>query len=271
MNIIKRFWTAAALLPLVFVVVQYAGRWVLFLFLQAVVVICLVEFYNLARHRKLHPRTGPGILLAVILGASFLVRDLPLGLFLFSGLLLTGIYFLAVSRSVETAVQTTESLAVTVFGAVYIGFTLNFFIPLREEFGVFFIYFFLAVIFLGDTGAFFVGKAIGRHKMTPIASPHKTWEGAIGGLLTAGLSAWAAQAIFLPAASPFWAIGSGLAVSAIAQVSDPLESLFKRAAGVKDSSNALPGHGGFLDRVDSLILAVPFFYFLLRYLWKPDG
>jgi phosphatidate cytidylyltransferase len=107
--------------------------------------------------------------------------------------------------------------------------------------------------------------------MTPIASPHKTWEGAIGGLITAGFSAWAAQAVFLPAADPLAAVAAGLAVSIVAQVSDPLESLFKRAAGVKDSSNALPGHGGFLDRVDSLIFAAPFFYFLLRYFWNLAG
>jgi phosphatidate cytidylyltransferase len=129
----------------------------------------------------------------------------------------------------------------------------------------------MAVIFIGDTGAFFVGKSLGRHPMTPIASPHKTWEGAGGGLLTAGLAAWAAREIFLPGIPVFDAVVAGLAVSVVAQISDPLESLFKRAAGVKDSSNMLPGHGGFLDRIDSLILAAPFFYFLVRYLWKPVG
>lgn len=269
MNILKRFWTAAVLLPLVFVILQFGRRWLLFLFLQIVIVACLIEFYNLARRRKLHPRAVPGILMAGLLSASFVVEGLPLGLFLFAGLLLLGLSYLAVSRTVETAVQTTESIAVTAFGAVYIGYTINFFLPIREEFGVFCVYFLLAVIFLGDTGAFFVGKAIGRHRMTPIASPHKTWEGAIGGLIAAGLGAWAAQAVFFPRAAPLEAIGAGLAVSAVAQISDPLESLFKRAAGVKDSSNALPGHGGILDRVDSMIFAAPFFYFILRYLWKP--
>ena len=121
--------------------------------------------------------------MALLLGASFFVKGLPLGLCFFAGLLLTGFYYVAVSRTVETAVQTTESVAVTVFGAVYVGLTLNFFLPLREEFGVSAVFFLMAVIFLGDTGAFFVGKAVGRHQMTPIASPHKTWEGAIGGLL----------------------------------------------------------------------------------------
>lgn len=271
MNIAKRFLTALVLLSLVFAVLLYGRPWVMFLFLQLVIMGGLIEFYNLARRRKLHPRTGPGILMALLLGISFYVKGIPLGLCLFIGLLLTGFYFVALSRTVESAVQVTESIAVTLFGSVYIGLTLNFFLPLREEFGVSAVFFLMAVIFLGDTGAFFIGKACGRRKMTPIASPHKTWEGAIGGLVTAGFSAWAAQAVFLPQADPLAAIGAGLAVSLVAQVSDPLESLFKRAAGVKDSSNALPGHGGILDRVDSLIFATPFFYFLLHFLWNPAG
>lgn len=271
MNLVKRFWTALVLLAAVFAVLQYGRPWLMFAFLQAVIIAALVEFYNLARRRGLHPKTGLGIFLALLLGASFLIDGWTHELALFSGLLAAGIVFLASTRTVEAAVRVTESFAVTVFGAFYLGFTLNFFLPLREEFGVLAVYFVLAVIFIGDSGAFFVGRAIGRHPMNPIASPHKTWEGVAGGFFTAGLAAWAFQAVFLQETDPGGAILAGLAVSVMAQVSDPLESLFKRAAGVKDSSNALPGHGGFLDRIDSLILAAPFFYFLVRYLWKPLG
>ena len=114
----------------------------------------------------------------------------------------------------------------------------------------------------------FVGKAFGKHKMTPVASPNKTWEGSAGGLLLAIGGAVLAQQVLLRSV-PLWrAILTGVLVHAVAQVSDPLESLFKRAVGVKDSSNALPGHGGFLDRIDSLILASPLFYFIVKYLWK---
>jgi len=271
MNLTKRFWTALVLLSLLFVVLQYASSAVMFVVLQAVVIAALVEFYNLARRRRLQPKTIPGVFLALLLGARFMIRELSLETALFAGLLGVGVYYLAASRTIEAAVRVTESITVTVFGAVYIGFTLNYLLPLREEYGPPFVYFLLAVIFLGDTGAFFVGKLIGRHPMTPIASPHKTWEGAVGGLISAGLGAWAAQAVFLPRFDPVRAVAAGLAVSVVAQISDPLESLFKRAAGVKDSSNMLPGHGGLLDRLDSLLFAVPFFYFLIRYLWKPVG
>jgi phosphatidate cytidylyltransferase len=145
---------------------------------------------------------------------------------------------------------------------------MNYFYLLRLEKGPFYIYFLFAVIFLGDTGAYLFGKLLGRHKMTPMASPNKTWEGSVGGLVFACLGAMAAQQVLLREIGILEAALSGFFVHAVAQLSDPLESLFKRAAGVKDSSNFLPGHGGFLDRIDSLILATPFFYYIIRFFWK---
>ena len=124
------------------------------------------------------------------------------------------------------------------------------------------------LILLGDTGAYLVGVLLGRHKMAPLASPNKTWEGCAGGILFGVLGAWAAKVLLLNDLNLALALGTGAAVHAVAQLSDPLESLFKRAVGVKDSSNILPGHGGFLDRFDSFILAGPFFYYFIRYFWK---
>jgi len=138
---------------------------------------------------------------------------------------------------------------------------------LKFERGPFTIYFLFSVIFLGDTGAYFLGKLFGRHRMAPLASPRKTWEGSVGGVLFGILGAWLAQTILLREVDLWRALLCGALVHAVAQMSDPLESLFKRAVGVKDSSNMLPGHGGFLDRIDSLILAAPFFYYLIKYLW----
>ena len=158
--------------------------------------------------------------------------------------------------------------AVTVIGMVYISFPLNFLFRIRAEDGPFTLYFLFAVIFLGDTGAYFIGKPFGRKKMTPIASPNKTWEGSAGGILFALGGAVLTRTLLLPEVPLWLAAASGVVVHAAAQVSDPLESLFKRAVGVKDSSNILPGHGGFFDRIDSLILAGPLFYFIVKYFWK---
>jgi phosphatidate cytidylyltransferase len=159
-------------------------------------------------------------------------------------------------------------MAITAFGAVYVGFTLNFLYLLRVGKGPLYLYFFFAIIFIGDTGAYLFGALLGRHRMSPLVSPRKTWEGAVGGLALAGLAAAAVQQLILTSVSLPQAVLCGLVTHAVAQLSDPLESLFKRAAGVKDSSNLLPGHGGFLDRVDSLILAGPAFYFYVLYFWK---
>ena len=100
------------------------------------------------------------------------------------------------------------------------------------------------------------------------ASPNKSWEGSVGGFLFAVAGAVLARYVLLPQVPLLTAALTGLVVDAAAQVSDPLESLFKRAVGVKDSSNSLPGHGGFLDRIDSLLLASPFFYYFIGYFWK---
>jgi phosphatidate cytidylyltransferase len=268
MSLLKRTPTALVLLALLFAAVQWAPPVVFFLVIQAVVVLALVEFYNLARRRNLHPHRAAGIAAALLLGASFYFETVPLSLALFGVLFFLGAYFLAYARTLERIMAAPVSMAVTAFGAVYVGFTLNFLYLLRVEKGPLCLYFFFAIIFIGDTGAYLFGVLLGRHRMSPLVSPRKTWEGAAGGLALAGLTAAAAQQLVLTSISLPQAVLCGLVTHAEAQMSDPLESLFKRAAGVKDSSNLLPGHGGFLDRVDSLILAGPAFYFYIAYLWK---
>jgi phosphatidate cytidylyltransferase len=268
MSLRKRFPTAVILLAVLFVVIQWTSALIFFLFLQTFIIVALLEFYNLARRRKWAPRRTAGILFALLIGASFYFKELPFEMALIIGLMLAGAYFVVSFNTIEKMVLFPPSFALTVFGAVYIGFTLGYLYPLRVEKGPLYIYFLFIVIFLGDSGAYMFGKLLGRHKMTPIASPNKTWEGSIGGILFACGAAIAARALFLPRIGLFQAVICGALVHAVAQLSDPLESLFKRAAGVKDSSNILPGHGGFLDRIDSLILAAPFYYYFIRFFWK---
>jgi len=268
MSLSQRTPTALVLLALLFAAVQWAPPFVYFLVIQAVVVLVLLEFYGLARRRRLQPQRAAGIAAALLLGASFYVRGLTLEMALFGVVFLVGAYFLAYARTIERIAATPVAMAVTVFGAVYAGFTLNFLYVLRAEKGPLYLYFLFAVIFLGDTGAYFVGVLLGRHKMSRLVSPRKTWEGCVGGLVVAGAAAAAAQQLILGSMSLPQAVLCGVVTHAVAQLSDPIESIFKRAAGVKDSSNLLPGHGGFLDRVDSLILAGPAFYFYVRYLLR---
>ncbi len=268
MSLVQRTPTAIVLLALLFAAIQWAPPTVFFLVLQGVVVLALVEFYNLARRKRLQPQRAAGIAAAFLLSASFYFRTVPLSLTLFGVLFLLGAYYLAYARTLERIMAVPGSMAITAFGALYVGFTLNFIYLLRVEKGPSYLYFFFAVIFIGDTGAYLFGKLLGKHPMSPLVSPRKTWEGCAGGLVLAGLGAAAAQQLILKSVPLGQAVLCALVIHAVAQMSDPLESLFKRAVGVKDSSNLLPGHGGFLDRVDSLILAGPAFYFYILSFWK---
>ena len=241
----------------------------MFVVLQAIILAALLEFYALADKKGLRPQSYLGAALSVLLGLAFFRQDvIPLGLAIFAVIFLTGVYSLLKFTQVEHLPYLTQSITVTFFGVIYLSFTLNYLFLLRFERGPLIVYFLCSIILLGDTGAYLVGVLVGRHKMAPLASPNKTWEGSAGGILFAVLGAWAARVLLLNDVNLWLALGTGAAVHAVAQMSDPLESLFKRAVGVKDSSNILPGHGGFLDRFDSFILAGPFFYYFIRYFWK---
>jgi phosphatidate cytidylyltransferase len=268
MKLNRRLPTAVVLLGLVFLVIQYAPEVVLFLLQLAFIIGALVEFYNLAGKKGLRPQRTLGLVVALLVTVSFTLPALPFDMALFAGLLLAAFYFVFSFRRPEQLPDFPASFAITLIGAVYIAFPLSYILRVRTEYGAFYLYFLFAVIFLGDSGAYFIGSPLGKRKMTPLASPNKTWEGSAGGLLFAALGALGARFLLLPEI-PLWkALVCGVLVHAAAQVSDPLESLFKRAAGVKDSSNALPGHGGFLDRIDSLILATPLFYYFVKFLWR---
>lgn len=266
MNILKRTLTALVLLPLAFVAIQYFPRFWLFALVQVIILAALIEFTNLPRKKRIFPRRALGAGVALLIALSFYYPPFRLEIALFAGLVICAVYYLVTVTELEKLVHFPTSIALTYFGAVYLSFTLNHFIWLRDQHGPLTIYFLLVVIFSGDSGAMFIGRWLGRHKQAPLASPNKTWEGSFGGLLTGAVFGVAYQQLFLPDASLWKAALFGILLQAIAQISDPLESLFKRAAGVKDSSNLLPGHGGMYDRVDSLIMAVPLFYYLLEFI-----
>ena len=267
MSLARRTMTALPLLAVLVAVVQFAPPWAMFLLLQVFVLGSLIELFTLLERRGLRPKRILGVLFAGLVGLTFMIPGFTLGMALGLCLLVSAFVYVADVTVVEKLPDFPGSLATTLLGAVYLAFPLGYLYAIRLENGPFGLYFLFAVIFLGDSGAYFIGKPFGRHRMTPVASPHKTWEGAAGGILFACLGAVAARALFLPAV-PLWkAVATAAAVHAAAQAADPLESLFKRAAGVKDSSNVFPGHGGFLDRIDSFVLAAPFYYYIVKLVW----
>jgi len=114
------------------------------------------------------------------------------------------------------------------------------------------------VIWGGDSGAYYLGSHFGRHKLAPRVSPKKSWEGIVGGTLGTAFGVWFCHTVFFPQLELGLALTLVVALSILAPLGDLVESLFKRDAGVKDSSAVIPGHGGFLDRTDSLFFVAPF-------------
>jgi len=262
----KRLPTALILIALVYACIQYFPTLGFFIAIQVVILAALLEFYHLPEKKNLFPSKVFGVILALGISLSFYFDWLSLELALFAWLLFAGIYFVASMNSLDKMMHFPMTIGLTFFGAFYLSFTLNHVFLIRENYGPFYVYFLLLVVVAGDSGAFTFGKLFGRHRMTPLASPNKTWEGSIAGLLSACIGGIVVQQFLLKDALLWKAILFALLIHAAAQISDPLESIFKRAAGVKDSSNALPGHGGILDRIDSQILAAPLFYYLLIFI-----
>jgi phosphatidate cytidylyltransferase len=124
-----------------------------------------------------------------------------------------------------------------------------------------------AVNWVGDSAAYYVGKNFGRHKLSPRISPGKTWEGTAGSLVVSGIAGVTFLHFMFPHVPAWEAVLLCAAANAAGQVGDLCESAIKRGAGVKDSSNLLPGHGGWLDRVDSSLFSIPLVYWLIHFGW----
>jgi phosphatidate cytidylyltransferase len=181
-----------------------------------------------------------------------------------AGLTLAGfLLVMATSTSMDGAADRVGRL---ILGVLYVGGLLAF-VPLIRRFdgGMGWIFVLLAASWLGDTGAYFAGRAFGRHKLAPVLSPKKTWEGAVGGFLTsmggAVLFAWLCglEVPWLVMA----AMGGVLDIFGV--LGDLAESMLKRAFGVKDSGTIMPGHGGILDRIDSVIFAAPVLFLMVSW------
>ena len=156
-----------------------------------------------------------------------------------------------------------------VLGPVYVGFLLGHGLALRDlsgdgdNLGRSWLLFTLLVVFACDTGAYAIGRLLGRHRMAPKVSPNKTWEGAAGGFI-ASIGVALLVGVVFDLGLPLWQQAMvGAVASVAAQLGDLAESSLKRAANVKDSGSIMPGHGGILDRLDSILFALPAVYYLL--------
>lgn len=188
---------------------------------------------------------GPG-------GQSVLPGDAADWLWLFMLLIMTG---MVIGKN-RTPIDKSAAL---LFGVIYIGTGFHYMAASRwSEDGLLVTLLVFACIWLTDTGAYFIGSWIGKHKLIPAISPNKTVEGAIGGLLFAALGAVLGSFVLPDAIAPGQALLLGAVIGLLAQIGDLIQSAYKRHYGVKDSGRLLPGHGGILDRCDSWLIVFPF-------------
>jgi len=271
----KRVLVAIVLIPIVLGCV-WAGGPALVTLLALASGLAAWEFYRLAEARGTQALRAPGIVLSALIPVLVHARFLGLWVppvswvaLLVPVLLTIALFARGVSGGPLAAV------GATLTGIVYTGGMLSFAYALRyHEFvvdaraGTAVLMLPVVVTWLNDSGAYFAGRTWGRAKLMPTVSPGKTWAGAYGAVVASVLTTWLFAAFILPS----WAhltlgvpaiIVVGVVLSIAAQVGDLAESMFKREAGVKDSSALIPGHGGVLDRVDSLLFTLPVGYVLL--------
>ncbi len=260
---VRRLVLAALSIPILYVLIRYLPSQAFSALTLVTAVLALREFYRLYYPQdQLLVEHALGSALTGILFASIVW---PLGIperALWCGALFAVVVWrVASKRALKPAL--TDS-AVLLFGVLYVGLTLSHLVLLRElEDGVLLVFMLLLVTWGGDTGAYLAGKAFGRHKLAPAISPNKTVEGLCGGLLFAVMGAMLSQLWFLPSFSLAEAVVLGLVLGGAGVIGDLAESAMKRSAGVKDSGHLLPGHGGVLDRIDSLLFTAPTFYYYM--------
>jgi phosphatidate cytidylyltransferase len=268
-SLVKRLLTAAVGIPILYFSIKAGPVWLTFVLVGACAALAAWEACGLLTTAQRRPLTLLAMMGSVVLPLPLLVPQIPFALPLVVVLAVTLLGAAAVRRELPEQVE--ASLA-TVFVVVFVGLPLGFLTALRatpdEEMGRDLLVLLLVIVWIGDTAAMYVGSMIGRHRLAPRISPRKTVEGAVAGIVAASLAGMLGH---------FWwfhrlPLGHALAIGALVGLAgiggDLAESVLKRAAGAKDSSALLPGHGGFLDRIDSLLFAGPVLYYYYQALLR---
>ena len=275
---LQRWITAIVLIPLVLSLILAAANWFFALVICAICCVALYEYYHIAlavsgtSFFTVIPMagclTGAAIVLSAIWGRFELACLLISCLFIFSGAGALSQY--------KRRPDAMNRVVMQVIAMVYLALPMSLLVMIhQDERGHAWILLLIILVFIGDTGAYYAGNFLGRHKLLPQVSPGKTIEGAVGGMLaTVGMGC------LLNLAFPHLPWGLDLArfpwilallffvvVSICGQAGDLFESLLKREAGMKDSGVIFPGHGGLLDRIDALLFAIPIVYLFKEYVF----
>ncbi len=234
----------------------------------------LFEFYSLTKNLELKADAAIGYLGAAALFVGF-VFDAPAKSFdLMIATLALIVIAVLISQTFRFQKDFSKMLTgvgVTLLGIFYVAFLGGFLVAMRMGFenspnlSTHLLGFFFLVLFGSDIGAYLAGRALGKHKLAPTISPGKTVEGLIGGLLAAAAAAAVSTFWFFPELPLQWSIPLAVVLAAVGVLGDLAESAMKRGSKTKDTASILPGHGGFLDRLDSLLFGAPILYYFARF------
>ncbi len=266
---LKRWITGLSALPFLIFLVYLGGS--PFILLVGVACVCsLWEYhrivFNADRRLMYNAVTFWGYMISIgVLIAAFVGGAESVVALVSLNLILAGVISVFMYRTNPAVVEVIQKQAT---GVVYIPLSLSFLVVIRHEpEGMTWIFLLLAIIFAGDISAFYVGSYLGRHKLSPAISPGKTIEGAIGGLAANLLAGAVGKYLFLPAVAWTPALIFFMVAGMAGQAGDLFESEMKRSSQIKDSGGLLPGHGGFLDRIDALLFASPVAYFFIVFIF----
>jgi phosphatidate cytidylyltransferase len=232
----------------------------------------LFEFYSLTKTLELKADAGIGYLGAAGLIVSFIFDapgKAPELLLIALAAFLIIVFITQTFRFQKDFSKMLTGMGATVLGVMYVAFLGGFLVSTRVGFdpvlSTKLLLFFFVVIFGSDSGQYFSGKAFGKHKLAPVISPGKTVEGAVGGLIAAAGFGALCTLVFFPELPYKFSVPLGIVMAALGMLGDLAESAIKRGAGAKDAASILPGHGGLLDRLDSLLFNAPLLYYFARF------
>ncbi len=259
-----RILTAVVLIPLVAWLVLWGPTWLVAIVVAGIILLALHEFFALGAKMNMpgYPKFTMVCAVGIVLAMSRFADPGPYPSFLtqltgppemYIAVFIIGVACLVLAAKGKLS-DSMPSGAVSAAGLLFVAWPLSYLVRFHAD-SPRFLLFVLVLVWVGDSAAFFVGRMWGRRLLAPVISPKKTWEGAVANVVATALaglvfSRWLSI-------SPLSVVGGAVVISVAGQLGDLFESAWKRAAGVKDSGNLLPGHGGILDRIDALILAVP--------------
>jgi len=253
--------SAAVLSPIAVYVIGWSHAYVFDGTIALIAALALYEFLILGRRKGYELPIVLCILVMLFIIAAFILEPISVEMGVFLALLILPASYVFSRRALDDALP---SSGIAVMATLYVGMLGGSLIRLRNDFspniGPKLVFFLVLVVWLGDAGAYYVGKKFGRHALSPHISPKKTIESGMGGIAVSVLTAVVIQLTFFSEFPLVHAIIAGIVLSIAGLIGDLAESMWKRSAAVKDSGTLIPGHGGFLDRFDSVFFTTPILY-----------